>query len=536
MSQTVQCPQCKSSVAIAEQNAGKRVACPKCSKEFLAPGLVTSTSDDDDWLMLDDDPKPAQPVSSPSDQPETLTAADIVPAEVTPAEITPAEISPAKTPRPAITPKPAESAPPIASASDTTASDPAGPPLSSSDEAALSQYDDFTAGIEPLPKPKEPPGTSEDIFGALPDIPPLSAPISRPPVTSAPSAPAPAPAATPIEYESEYRVRCNVCGSMLYAKATQEGKTIKCSDCFSEVLVPPPPKKKTKPKVDMSNAAALPMEESKVTERSDPFMKSAKQLLDEAEQTEEDPKPIDYGAPSVKEWALNVFGIFMDPGVVLHWLILSTFCAIPAFLALAWGHGIVMILMFIGSVMLGALAVSCGFAILISVSNNEDRVGDWPTADPVAWIDQLVVAFAATGLAAAPAYAMGQFVFGHGLVAALLTMFSIYALLPFFLLSMMDMGSIFTPFSPEVARSVTRCQEAWGGFYFSSGLLFAGLYFFYILLSQLQNPPVAGVLGIFATVAIVFTYFAMMGRLAYAIGHAVNDPPRAEQFDRSQKA
>jgi hypothetical protein len=112
-------------------------------------------------------------------------------------------------------------------------------------------------------------------------------------------------------------------------------------------------------------------------------------------------------------------------------------------------------------------------------------------------------------------------------------MFSIYLLLPFILLSMLDMGSVFTPFSPELARSVSKCQEEWGGFYFSSGLLFAAL-----LLFIAMAYSIAGSLGIVASITLsiftTFTYFGMMGRLAYTIGQSVNAPPKKNDIDRSR--
>ena len=319
---------------------------------------------------------------------------------------------------------------------------------------------------------------------------------------------------------------------MLYAKATQAGKTIRCSDCYSDVKVPPPPKKKKKPQIDISTAATMPLEETTTRERKDPFQRSAAELLADAEATaEDDPEP-DFSVPSFQGWLKDVFGVFFDPGVVLHWFILSVVASVPTALALGAESRFLILGLLIGSILFAALVVSCGFAIMISASNKEERVSDWPTGDPVAWMDQLWVALAAAALAAAPAFMLAQLM-GGGLFGILLVMVAIYALFPFFILSMLDMNSILVPFSPEVARSMTRCQEAWGGFYFSAGLLFAGLYV--LFLSLASSEGVAGaVICIFACVGVSFAYFAMLGRLAYSIGQVVNDPPREDQVDRSR--
>ncbi len=213
MPQTVQCPQCKTAVTIRDQAAGKRVKCPKCEKVFLAPGIAASSNDDDDWLLLDHE-------TAPTPQPPTGSVAP-------------------KTASPVVTP----------------------PPLSSGDEAALAGYDfglddvglgdaglddadldDFTSGVEPLPpvRPSDAPRGGEGVFDDLPPMRPATA--------------ASAAAAEDVEFESEYRVKCNICGSILYAKAEQQGKTITCSDCLSSITVPPPPRRKKKSTVNIDNA------------------------------------------------------------------------------------------------------------------------------------------------------------------------------------------------------------------------------------------------------------------------------------------
>ncbi len=74
-----------------------------------------------------------------------------------------------------------------------------------------------------------------------------------------------------------------------------------------------------------------------------------------------------------------------------------------------------------------------------------------------------------------------------------------------------------------------------GGFYFSSGLLFVTLFLLFASLTA-ASASVAAVIAIFAVIGIAFTYFAMLGRLAYAIGQAVNAPPMKNDIDRSKKS
>ncbi len=480
MPQTVQCPQCKGAVAVRDEAAGRRVKCPKCGKEFLAPGFAPSENDDDDWLVLDHE--------------------------------RPASTAPAVTAK--STPPPLQRG---GSSTTATSSDKTGPPLGAQGQAAPGHddpgLDDFTSHVEPLPS------AAAENDNLLDDLPPLA----PPPAT---------PQAEDVEYETEYRVKCNVCGSVLYAKATQQGKTITCGDCYSEVTVPAPPKKKKKPQLSVENAQVFGMEQATTTERVDPFRKSAEELLQEAEKAEEEEPEPTFDTPDIREWVLNVFGVFFDPGVLAHWLGLSMIASFPVYFALWLESPALMPVLFVGAIIFAALVVACGFAIMISVANNNKTVSEWPTLDPMGWFEQLFFAFAAAALAAFPALAVGQ-AFLPPMIAIAVLMFSIYALFPFFILSMLDMDSVMMPFSPEVARSVTRCQESWGGFYFSSGLLFACLFLFYTTLYGVP-PAGAAVVGIFATVAVAFMYFAMIGRLAYSIGQEVNDPPRKDDVDKAR--
>ena len=149
------------------------------------------------------------------------------------------------------------------------------------------------------------------------------------------------------------------------------------------------------------------------------------------------------------------------------------------------------------------------------------------------WLDQVALVLSAAGLVAIPMWTICYLTNSTGLLGIALVMFSIYLLLPFILLSMLDMGSVFTPFSPELARSVSKCQEEWGGFYFSSGLLFTALFLFIAMAWSM-----AGSLGIVASITLTifttFTYFGMMGRLAYTVGQSVNAPPKKNDVDRSR--
>ena len=507
---SLQCPQCNGSVSVAERAAGKRVKCPHCEQGFLAPGLVATHNDDDDWLKLDTDPKkPAtsKPVASKR-SPRLSSAASKSPQTAT------------KNPSNA--------------SKNTAASN-----LNEDDEALLAEFatdlDEFAAETESPPSPQTmSPSTQPSA--------PLSSSDGGPMFTGTPASvqanpnpnPKPAPEAKP-EFATQYRVKCKTCGTLLYAKATQAGQTVKCSDCHSPVTIPAPPRVRTPFSPSLETSPTFSLEESRgASPPPDPFKKSAKQLLDEAAREDHvEPKTVYDDTPSVKEWFQNVFGIFQDLGVIVHWIGLTLLGAIPAMIALSIDSDILALGLFPAGFFLGVLVVSCGFAILQAVANEEKSVTEWPTLDPMAWFGQLIVAVAAASLAAVPAWALCHFTIGPQLMGVAITMFAVYITFPFVLLSMLDMNTVMMPFSPEVARSVTKCEEAWGGFYFSSGLLFIGLFLTFAMASTM-NPLLGAIVAIAAGIAITFCYFSMIGRLAYAIGQAVNAPPMKNAIDRTR--
>ncbi|QDT10679.1 AzlC family ABC transporter permease [Planctomycetes bacterium K23_9] len=561
MPPTLQCPRCNQTVTIGAESAGMRVKCPHCEKLFLAPGFSASTNDDDDWLSLDTDG--ASVASSPtiasrddpaSDAPTLDDSQSFDSEELDDVEVVEDDEPNVDEPNvlakfgdelsaftSSIEPLPSATANSGNQLGDAGDSFDALPPFSDAETPAQAT----AAGKAPASNaagktPSLNESVDDDDEFKIPDLPlPVRVPLQEtlptadladtPPAGRGQTDAGKPRQADAVEYESEYRVKCNICGSILYAKAAQAGKSIKCTDCHSPVKVPPPPRVKKKLTIDVENAKTFGFEDSAAhkKKRVDPYQKSAQDLLDEAER-DEDKTPTtfqDPDIPSLREWATNVFGIFLDFGVIARWLCLSMMGAIPAAIVISIGHPLLVVGLMVWGVVFTALTVACGFAIMLSVANEHETVTDWPEADPTAWIDDLVVALSAVILAGVPILAITSLAFGPGLLSTAMTMFSIYLLFPFFVLSMMDMQSIFMPFSPEVARSVTRCQEAWGGLYFSAGLLFAVLFFFFVGLSS-AAPVAAAVIAVFASVAVAFCYFSMIGRLAFAIGQSVNEPAK----------
>ncbi|MEP6172791.1 MAG: hypothetical protein ABJ208_29250, partial [Rhodopirellula bahusiensis] len=73
------------------------------------------------------------------------------------------------------------------------------------------------------------------------------------------------------------------------------------------------------------------------------------------------------------------------------------------------------------------------------------------------------------------------------------------------------------------------------GFYLSAALIFFGAFLIFFMAS-LFPPVAAAVVCIFVGTAGTFIYFAMLGRLAKAIGQSVNDQPRDNDIDEVREA
>ncbi len=474
------CPVCGASLKTSSGSTGGRTLCHACGEKVLVPTAALTDDEDDAWLTLDDDllPSSKSPIPSPT-TPASASVKSEPPLTIPGIEVEDSQARVGWS---------GDAAPP--------------PPLSEHDMLALSGFAD-----------------DEDQ---------AAAPMRR----------VDPPAAKPGE---SFRVRCPTCDSLSYAKVEQVGKRIRCSDCHSPIVVPPPPKVKPKYQPDIDAAKAYTFQEEPDIDPAtshqrvaDPFRKSADEYLRKAEMEQSVEEPDDWEVPSIREWFSGLFTIFRDPNVVGHWLVLSALGGVPAAITASLESQVLVVGLMVGGWFFAAILVACGFAILQAVANGQPRVSEWPIFDPAEWFAQVMVAVSALAVAVGPAWMLGSFLFSGSLATIAVAMASLYLLFPFVLLSMLDEQSVFVPFSAQVSKSVTRMSEQWGGLYFSSGLLFAALFFIYLFCS-VQGPVVGPLLSVTATVGATFLYFAMIGRLAFLIGQSVNAAPMVNDVERSPK-
>jgi len=506
----VKCPLCNGKFAAPQVAAGQRVTCPHCSGKVKIAGPVAVSNDDDAWLRLDDDLPAAEPDIFA--EPNFVAGPNALANPVRPAA--------------------------------TTAKPPQVVPF---DDDGFGCFDlPDLPPVAPMPGTKMPgtsmPGTS--MLGTRPTTPP---PLSEADLDALSglandddqqSAPVKTVRQPELKSADSFRLKCPICESMTYAKVSQVGKKIRCSDCHSTITVPPPPKIRPKYEPDMESAKAYTFQDGESSEAhkkpADPFRKSAEDYLRNAEASVESKPDDDWTVPSIGDWLISVVGIFRDITVVGYWVFFTAMAAIPAAIALQYSSSMIVLGMFGAGIIFGALVVAHGFAILQSISNGEKEVSEWPVADFWAWIGPLIVAASAIGVAAGPIWLLGQYFFGLTLKTVSLAMISLYILYPFVLLSMLNEQSVLVPFSVDVSKSVTRSSDQWGGLYLSSGLLFFVVFMIYLVAFGMPSVVTVTV-AIAATVAAVFIYFGLIGRLAYSIGHAINAPPMINDIERKPK-
>ncbi|XZE55726.1 hypothetical protein SH139x_001750 [Planctomycetaceae bacterium SH139] len=562
------CPKCSAAVRAAERHAGKRLKCPRCGGAIKVPGAAPAANDDDQWFDLNPATDPAKTDSTtnpakskaPAGTAKSETRAPAVPAGVP---------SGAKTGQQTNVEDLLGDLPPLTIPGARTANKPSSKPVSTRQTDAANYEpqvvgDDWMDDLPPLTPVPSGRGSSSggsansgsansgsasgggplDDLG-LPGLSPedLKA-LGSAGAFDAPATPARQAARPPADTDdlvlreepestAEYRAKCPVCESVHHVAPKLAGKQMHCGDCHSYFIVPPPPKPVKKVKIDLERAQTFqfsnPVEDRK--ESVHPGAKSAAAYLQAAEDdtsVEVDPRK-EFEPPDVAGWFRETFRVFRDPAVLAYYLGLSLLGALPGVALVITGSPVVLLPGIALGILFISLVLICAFAILEAVANGQDRVDEWPSFNPVEWMGSYFVVFIAFVLSGAPGAIISWLLFSTAPLLSLATiMLSLFAFFPFVLLSILDNDSVFAPISTDVTKSVSRCPDAWGTLYFSSMLLFGGLFLLDSFFYALATPVLVAFVLPFLTVSFWFIYFAMLGRLAFSIGQAINGEPRID--------
>lgn len=480
------CPKCSAAVRAGQQMAGSRVRCPSCDNSFKVPGVIAAANDDDDWFDLSEPLDRSKPVST---SPRGSAAKPL--------------------PKPSGQPA-ADSGVTDFDETDSVGHDSPSDPFASETDAE-SDFDPFSIPL-PAAEPRRSSTSIDDWLGAddlVPDV-------------------------LPEVPETEFRFPCPICDSAHYAIPSQTGAKIKCGDCTSMIIIPDPPKVVPKYNPPMDTVAPFALRESlhRPDRQDSPFQKSAADLLRSAESAEID-EDLDklYENPDVAAWFRDVFAVFANPKIVMQLAILTGICSAAL---IAWyfvaDYGVVVktaVGLPAGIVAGGVLGMRF-LAIMQQVFGGEEETPTWPYANTGGPLQQGFMVLAAGVLASLPGQLIGSML-GEPftLFWGVFVLLSVWGLTPVLLLSMLDNGTVFGPYSKNVIDSFERCMEPWGGMYFSSGLFFFA--YFMLLVAPPSGGIVKAVIMAFGLVALAIIVAPMLGKVALAIVQTpVKSKPKSE--------
>lgn len=498
------CPKCNQRLRAANRLAGQRLVCPKCQQSVKVPGIPNSQNDDAQWLDLD---APAETPTQPKGDSVTRTTDDDVFALE--------DSQPVPKPVPKSGPKP-----------EPAQSPPATDPPDDDDLPTLAPESPSTVANE----------FASDLFASirLEDFPSTSSPASSerksgPERGTAPSRKPTSDSALDAQtetHDSEYRITCRTCGTPQYVPLRKQGKAIRCPDCHSEFVVPPPPPN-WNPKAKTSKASAkqvdhevsLAADSGPVAATPEPTRLSAQEYLSKAEQANIDEQMDNvYNSSDFdsQEFMRRNFQVFRDLSVWGHAIALGLLTGISMAVLLGL-HGllaekiptfVVDILGLIVGIVVVALHFVCGYALVDAGAHRRTTVRYWPLGNFKLVLGDGLPVLAASVLSAIPGLflCVMMLLAGISVVAAIIPAFlSFWALFPITLLSMLNSESISTPFSAKVFASFTPAKEEWGAAYLKMGIV--AFIAFLVISVGLTNVVIAVMSGIALPIAMFYIYY-----------------------------
>jgi len=331
--------------------------------------------------------------------------------------------------------------------------------------------------------------------------------------------------------DSEFRVKCKVCESVLYCRRHQVGKRIRCPDCGSAVTVsaPPPPKPKSIVKPVDPGIGIRPAAETAV------FKTNADSLLAKAAakyREEEKKKPVPPKRPFLD--GVWTFPFHLE---VLPWLVVIAFlgCLIPYFIKLALEtrdkEMVIEIMLFVLVALLSLatfIVATKSFMTIVSTTAMGFSKIEWPKFEIFEGLKTAILFLTSLAISFGPGTSLGLMLRTPN--AAIVALPFAFIVFPFVFLSMLDAGSAAVPFTPYMWSTLSRNRRAWVKFYLASLPVFLLLILPHVIVLALQSSnalPVNFPLLTFFFVAITLTtigslvYFRLLGRLAWVIDHQI---------------
>jgi hypothetical protein len=209
---------------------------------------------------------------------------------------------------------------------------------------------------------------------------------------------APTPAAPPKpreSYDDVYGITCQVCQARLHVRPPQIGTTIQCPDCYSPVVVTPPPKRKAPTQL----TKAAPSAESPVGGPT-AMQTAAQKMLDKA-RSELEQAEAEERERSSDRFVKGYFDFLADPHAIVRMAILAIWFALAMMLV----HGVLgmkiteeppailseaaslMVAVLAGLLLLTFVIAAAAFAWALVKDTSEGlrKIEHWPGVNFLAW-------------------------------------------------------------------------------------------------------------------------------------------------------
>jgi DNA-directed RNA polymerase subunit RPC12/RpoP len=301
-------------------------------------------------------------------------------------------------------------------------------------------------------------------------------------------------------------LKCRRCDTIMHPEARLVGQPVRCPDCGTTNIVPPPPRPVVKPSV-IATDALTPVLDPAADPGERPYVAApvAKMLHEEEAEAEYEralqksqrtgkAMEIDrHGRAIMPRWPLitGVIPFLFSRGVFARWVGFSAVSII--YDALGWlivwaanspngitGMGLIGLLIvafgMVGFVLLPiwlAGLASVFFTIVTESSLGNTTIKSWPSANIMDWFPEFGYLLVATFVSGGPGSLLAQGLLDDRLLSSLCVAAGILVSFPIIVLSQLDNGSPFGILSFRVLPTLLKSPVPWLLFYIETAALFA---------------------------------------------------------------
>jgi DNA-directed RNA polymerase subunit M/transcription elongation factor TFIIS len=355
----------------------------------------------------------------------------------------------------------------------------------------------------------------------------------------------PLPSQLIAEQPKTVTLNCRRCDTVMHPLANHFGQPIKCPDCGTINIVPPPPIKKVRPSVIASDAqtpildpAADPGERPLILA---PVGKMLHEELHEeeyrraVEKSQRTGKPMEIdrrGRPIMPRYPLltGVFPFLFTPGALAVWVGITLGLGVSVYVLMmgvamaASGGPFTGVPLIAGGSAMVMVAVagtySCLLQIIMESSEGNRTIHDWPSFTD--WFGSLLYVGVAFPMSAVPGWAISQIpgVAADPSIKAIFSAVSALVFLPIVILSQLDFNSPAGLLSGRILSSMKKCPFSWILFYIEVAVI-AAICGVASYLVEMRAPSWSFGLMIAYGAAMVLLA-RLLGRLAWQLAEATS--------------